>query len=105
MAQETGLPPKVLKNSMPVWNLEAISGVQATAATGFQPNPGVGRDARGNQSPALNIAAIVRACGVGSIFIVRDDEGEDKVRAAFRAALGRRELALVIVRMDHDRPD
>ena len=34
IAQETGLPPNVLKNSIPLLNCAATSGVQTTAATG-----------------------------------------------------------------------
>ncbi len=37
---------------------------KATATSGFQPNPGVGRDAMGREAPVLDIEQIARACGV-----------------------------------------
>jgi indolepyruvate ferredoxin oxidoreductase, alpha subunit len=37
---------------------------RTTAMTGHQPNPGIGREYGGVESPGLNIEALVRACGV-----------------------------------------
>jgi len=36
----------------------------ATAMTGFQPHPGIGRDATGNQAPVVDIVALCRGLGV-----------------------------------------
>lgn len=72
----------------------------ATAASGFQPHPGVGRDARGDKAPALDIEQIAKACGVKHIFPAVRTEGETKLEDVFRKALGLRELALVIVRLE-----
>jgi indolepyruvate ferredoxin oxidoreductase alpha subunit len=69
----------------------------ATVTSGFQPNPGVGRDALGRPAPALNIERIAEACGVGYVRSVDANE-TPSVLEAFRLALDQRRLALVIVR-------
>jgi indolepyruvate ferredoxin oxidoreductase alpha subunit len=73
----------------------------ATVTTGFQPNPGVGRDALGRPAPVLSIERIAAACGVEFIrTIARDEPGPiPGLEALFREALGYRGLALVVVRM------
>jgi indolepyruvate ferredoxin oxidoreductase alpha subunit len=71
---------------------------RATVTSGFQPHPGVARDALGRKAPALDIESIARACGVPRIITAGLDEADSGLEKAFRDALGRRELTLVIVR-------
>jgi indolepyruvate ferredoxin oxidoreductase alpha subunit len=70
----------------------------ATVTSGFQPNPGVGRDARGRPAPKLNIEAIARACGVTYVRGIGPEDLEPRLGAFFRAALAHRGLGLVVVR-------
>ena len=46
----------------------------ATVTSGFQPNPGVPRDALGRPAPALSIERIAAACGVEFIRTVTQDQ-------------------------------
>jgi indolepyruvate ferredoxin oxidoreductase alpha subunit len=72
---------------------------QATAATGFQTHPGVGRDAFGRKAPALDIEGIARACGVDSVLFSGPDDPPGHLTEMFRVALSQRELTLCIVRL------
>jgi len=72
---------------------------KATATSGFQPHPGVGRDAMGRDAPALNIAQIVQACGVKNVYIVDSNEVDRDLTDTFQLALSQLELALIIVRL------
>jgi indolepyruvate ferredoxin oxidoreductase alpha subunit len=73
----------------------------ATVTTGFQPNPGVGRDALGRPAPVLSIERIAAACGVEFIrTITRNEPGPiPGLDALFREALAYRGLAMLVVRM------
>jgi indolepyruvate ferredoxin oxidoreductase, alpha subunit len=71
---------------------------RATATSGFQPHPGVGRNALGNEAPALDIDRIAQACGIGRILKTGLDDPDAPLGQVFREALSRRELTLVIVR-------
>jgi len=71
---------------------------RATATSGFQPHPGVDRDALGKDAPALDIERVASACGVGRILKAGLDKPEPPLVQVFREALSRRELTLVIVR-------
>ncbi len=73
---------------------------KATATSGFQVNPGVGRDAMGNKAPALDIEQIARACGVKHVYTSGPDDLEFSLPDTFRKALSHDELTLVIVRTD-----
>jgi indolepyruvate ferredoxin oxidoreductase alpha subunit len=73
---------------------------QATAATGFQPNPGVSRNAAGREAPALDMEQIARACGVPRVCSVAAEEGKRKLEEAFRNVLQQPELALIIIKMN-----
>jgi indolepyruvate ferredoxin oxidoreductase alpha subunit len=75
----------------------------ATVTSGFQPNPGVGRDALGRPAPSLSIERIAAACGVGSVRGIGPDASAAALRDAFRAALAHRGLALLVVRTRCDR--
>ena len=75
----------------------------ATVTSGFQPNPGVGRDALGRPAPALSIERIAEACGVGLVRGVGPDDLESTLREAFRELLAYRGLALLVVRIRCDR--
>jgi indolepyruvate ferredoxin oxidoreductase alpha subunit len=72
---------------------------KATATSGFQVNPGVGRDVMGRDVPALDIERIVRSCGVRKVFVTQSDEFDPGLEETFRAALDEDELTLVIVRL------
>jgi indolepyruvate ferredoxin oxidoreductase alpha subunit len=73
---------------------------KATATSGFQPHPGVGKDAFGREAPALDIEGVARACGVEKIFAVGLDDANPNLGDVFRRALRLQELTLVIVRIE-----
>jgi indolepyruvate ferredoxin oxidoreductase alpha subunit len=72
---------------------------KATAASGFQPHAGVGKNAMGEEVPALDIEKIARACGVKNIFASEVDEKEKGLEETFRSALRLQGLSMVIVRL------
>jgi indolepyruvate ferredoxin oxidoreductase alpha subunit len=72
---------------------------KATASTGFQPNPGVGKDAMGRERPALDIGRIARACGVDAIYEAGPVDLDSVLKDTFQKALGRPGLAVMIVRI------
>ncbi len=74
---------------------------KATAASGFQVNPGVGKDALGRDVPALDIEQIARACGVKNVYTSGPDDLDSKLKDTFRKALSHNELALIIVRIEN----
>jgi indolepyruvate ferredoxin oxidoreductase alpha subunit len=74
---------------------------KATATSGFQPHPGVARDARGREAPALDIARIARACGVQIVYTVESDKIDRALADTFRSALNQKNLTLVIVRLNN----
>ena len=70
---------------------------KATATSGFQPNPGVGKDAMGNKTLALNIDQIAQACGVKHVSTVDlGDPGLD-LKELFCENLLSKELALIVI--------
>ncbi len=71
---------------------------KATASTGFQSNPGVGKDALGRERPALDIGRIARACGVNTIFEAGPDNLDSALKDTFQRAFDHPDLAMVIVR-------
>ena len=73
---------------------------KATGTSGFQPHPGVARNAMGHEAPALDIAQIAQACGVKNVYTVDPDEIELALADTFRKALNQNELTLIIVRLD-----
>jgi len=66
--------------------------------TGFQPNPGVGKDALGQAAPKLNMAEIASACGVKQVHTVGPDNLESDLGQIFKEALQHRDLSLIVVR-------
>jgi indolepyruvate ferredoxin oxidoreductase alpha subunit len=76
---------------------------RATVTSGFQPNPGVGRDALGRPAPELSIERIAQACGVGYVRSVNADDLGSKLHDVFREVLAYRGLALLVVRTMCDR--
>jgi len=72
---------------------------EATAASGSQPHPGVGKNALAQDAPALDIEEISRACGVKNVFTSGLADPEYNLEEIFRTALGLQELTLVIVRL------
>lgn len=71
---------------------------KATATSGFQPHPGVARNALGKEAPAVGIERIARATGIGRILRTGLDDPDAPLDRVFQNALSRRELTLVIVR-------
>ena len=78
---------------------------RATVTSGFQPNPGVGRDALGHPAPELSIERIAEACGVPYVRAVNADDPGSRLRETFREVLAYRGLALLVVRTLCDRTD
>ena len=68
-----------------------------TALTGYQPHPGTGHDARGQETQAVKIEEIAKACHVPFVTVVDPDEPE-AMRRAFRKGLTSDELSMVVVR-------
>jgi indolepyruvate ferredoxin oxidoreductase alpha subunit len=68
-----------------------------TALTGYQPHPGTGKDAKGRETDAVDIAEIARACHVPFVTVVNPDESEP-MKLAFRRGLTSDELSLIVVR-------
>jgi len=63
-------------------------------------HPGVGKDAFGDEAPALDIEGIYRACGVNRIFTLPARNEDTKPVEVFKKALACEELALVIVALE-----
>jgi len=74
---------------------------KATATSGFQVNPGVGKDAMGREVPALDIEQIARACGVKHVYTSGPDDLDSTLKDTFREALSHNELTLIIVRIEN----
>jgi indolepyruvate ferredoxin oxidoreductase alpha subunit len=74
---------------------------KATATSGFQVNPGVGRDAMGREVPALDIEQIARACGVKHVYTSGPEDLDSTLKDTFREALSHDELTLIIVRLEN----
>ncbi|MFQ8602476.1 MAG: indolepyruvate ferredoxin oxidoreductase subunit alpha [Anaerovoracaceae bacterium] len=68
-----------------------------TGMTGHQDNPSTGRDAKGNEAPAIDIAGICRACGVKNIVEIDpfDIKGLEKV---IKEETEREELSVIITK-------
>jgi len=77
---------------------------KATATSGFQVNPGVGRDAMGREVPALDIEQIARACGVKHVYSSGPGEFDSTLKETFREALSHHHLTLIIIRIDSQKP-
>jgi len=72
---------------------------KATVTSGFQPNPGVGKDAHGQPAPLLDIEQIARACGVKNVYSSDLDDTDRSLVETFGDALNQPDLTLVIVRI------
>lgn len=73
---------------------------KATAASGFQVNPGVGRDALGREAPALDIEQIARACGVKHVYTSDPGDLDSTLKETFRKALSHNDLTLIIIQLE-----
>jgi indolepyruvate ferredoxin oxidoreductase alpha subunit len=79
---------------------------KATATSGFQPHPGVGKDAMGRDAPACDITKIAQACGVRNIHVVGPDDLGARLKDTFSEALSYSELTLLIVQIvNHKQPE
>jgi len=77
---------------------------KATASSGFQANPGVGRDAMGRETLALDIEQIARACGVKKVYTSGPNDIDSTLTETLREALSYNDLALLIIRtVSHQR--
>ncbi|MFZ5591315.1 MAG: thiamine pyrophosphate-dependent enzyme, partial [Bacillota bacterium] len=72
---------------------------RTTAMTGHQPHPGLGRTASGNKAPAINIAAIARACGAGLV-MEADPYNLGEAQAAIRQAVLHPGPAVVVLQRE-----
>jgi indolepyruvate ferredoxin oxidoreductase alpha subunit len=70
-----------------------------TAMTGFQPHPGTGRNAAGEEAPAVDLAKLAGACGVDYVKVVDPCRHDLAVQTA-REALARSGPAVVIMRRE-----
>jgi len=68
-----------------------------TALSGGQPHPASGMDARHAPRQAVDLAAMVRACGVDNVRVA-DIDRDDDIRAAVEAGLQAEGVAVVIAR-------
>jgi len=73
----------------------------ATAASGFQPHPGVGRNAMGQKAPSSDIEQIARACGVKHVYTSGPKNSSSDLDNKFKKALVCKELSLVIVQIEN----
>lgn len=71
---------------------------RSTASTGYQPHPGIAKDALGREAPSLSMERIARACGVERVYSVDSGDQSSELYDVFKEALNAKELALVIVR-------
>jgi indolepyruvate ferredoxin oxidoreductase alpha subunit len=71
---------------------------RSTASTGYQPHPGIAKDALGREAAALSIEGIARACGVKNVFSVDSESPNANLLEVFKNSLRTRELTLVLVR-------
>ena len=65
--------------------------------TGHQDNPSTGRNAKGETAPAINIEALVRACGVEHIDVCDPFDLKEFTRIV-KEATEREELSVIISR-------
>lgn len=70
---------------------------ETTALSGGQPHPATGHGARGGPRRPVDLVALARAAGVGSVRVV-DPDRQEMLEAAFQEALDTHRLAVVIVR-------
>jgi len=70
---------------------------KAAVTTGFQPNPGTGKNAIGESAPQLSIEKIAASCGVKWIKMSNPDDSDSKLQEIFQEALIHEDLAMVIV--------
>ncbi len=68
-----------------------------TAMTGGQPNPGTGKDIRGNDAPRLDTATVCRGLGVKRVRVV-DPYKIEEVRKVLEEELAAPEVSVVIAR-------
>ena len=75
--------------------LVVILANETTALSGGQPHPGTAHDARGEQRPPVNLAALARAAGVEVVRVVDPDDRQG-TETALEEALASGKLAAVI---------
>ncbi len=70
---------------------------QTTAMTGHQTNPGIGKTGMGEETIALDIEAICRACGVKNIKVI-DPINMPEMEATIKEFLEKEEVSVIIAR-------
>jgi indolepyruvate ferredoxin oxidoreductase alpha subunit len=70
---------------------------KTTATSGFQTNPGVDKNALGQDAPALDIEKIARACGIKHILRSAPEELETNLEDKFKEALLLPHFTLLII--------
>lgn len=68
-----------------------------TGMTGHQDNPASGKNAKGDPAPAINIEALVRACGVNNVEVV-DPFDIERLEEVVKTETARDELSVIITR-------
>ncbi len=101
----TGVPALINAVYQQASALMIVLDNSATVTSGFQPNPGSGKGARGQDAPRLSIEGIAAACGVDLIMTVGPDDDDETLRRAFRDGLTTEGLALIVVRKPCRRDD
>jgi indolepyruvate ferredoxin oxidoreductase alpha subunit len=72
---------------------------KSSAASGHQPNPGVGKDAGGNNAPDISIEGTARASGVKDIRTVRHDDRKEELTDVFVTGLASEVLSMIIIKI------
>ena len=75
---------------------------KSTLTSGHQPNPGVGRNARGKAAATLDIERVAKACGVESVFAIDLDDPEVRIKKVIQESLIHPQLRMLIVRIVSD---
>ncbi len=72
---------------------------QSAVTSGYQPNPGSGKNAIGQEKHVLNMGKIAEACGVSRVSELHAEGFGDALAKTFVDALTRKELELIIIRL------
>lgn len=72
---------------------------KSTLTSGHQPNPGVGRNAKGEEAKALSMKRIAKSCGVESFFTVDLNHTDLEIKKCIETALTCKGLAMLVVRI------
>jgi indolepyruvate ferredoxin oxidoreductase alpha subunit len=71
----------------------------ATSMTGFQPNPGVGKNGMGEETKAIDLEAIVKACGVENVKVV-DPFNQNEMISTIKEFVQKDKVSVIIARRE-----